>query len=473
MKIRYKFITGLIFILIVSMVIMNVAITNVLNSNMENGINNFLKQVMNSTHEYVKYTLVTNSTKDKKEALVEEGNYIIKYISLNYECKCDIRDINYKLIEGNVPEEFRSITKKSKEIVMDGKAVVDLKYKNNGVDAMLTYPIYIDNKYMGIVSIVKNYDTEYRNYKNTINIINIIELGTFIVIFIFLFLRTNKITGPITELTDAIKKLGYGDYDIYIAEHGKDEVAILAREFINMRDKIKEQIETIESEKNKVYKLEKGRKEFFNSVTHELKTPLTAISGYAELLLTGMVQDEEFDKRAIERIYSESDRLHNLVLELIDVSKGMCVIEEELKYIDIKELIIQCCNDMNIKANKYSLKIIQNINEGTVKAQQDKIRQVLINIIDNAIKYSYEGNEIYVNSYILDNKYVIEVINNSNPIPDEIFNNIFEPFIKSNNDNKDSRGLGLYLCNEIIKEHNGEITIENGSLIKVKITLII
>ncbi len=473
MKIRYKFITGLIFILIVSMVIMNVAITNVLNSNMENGINNFLKQVMNSTHEYVKYTLVTNSTKDKKEALVEEGNYIIKYISLNYECKCDIRDINYKLIEGNVPEEFRSITKKSKEIVMDGKAVVDLKYKNNGVDAMLTYPIYIDNKYMGIVSIVKNYDTEYRNYKNTINIINIIELGTFIVIFIFLFLRTNKITGPITELTDAIKKLGYGDYDIYIAEHGKDEVAILAREFINMRDKIKEQIETIESEKNKVYKLEKGRKEFFNSVTHELKTPLTAISGYAELLLTGMVQDEEFDKRAIERIYSESDRLHNLVLELIDVSKGMCVIEEELKYIDIKELIIQCCNDMNIKANKYSLKIIQNINEGTVKAQQDKIRQVLINIIDNAIKYSYGGNEIYVNSYILDNKYVIEVINNSDPIPDEIFNNIFEPFIKSNNDNKDSRGLGLYLCNEIIKEHNGEITIENGSLIKVKITLII
>lgn len=473
MKIRYKFITGLIFILIVSMVIMNVAITNVLNSNMENGINNFLKQVMNSTHEYVKYTLVTNSTKDKKEALVEEGNYIIKHISLNYECKCDIRDINYKLIEGNVPEEFRSITKKSKEIVMDGKAVVDLKYKNNGVDAMLTYPIYIDNKYMGIVSIVKNYDTEYRNYKNTINIINIIELGTFIVIFIFLFLRTNKITEPITELTDAIKKLGYGDYDIYIAEHGKDEVAILAREFINMRDKIKEQIETIESEKNKVYKLEKGRKEFFNSVTHELKTPLTAISGYAELLLTGMVQDEEFDKRAIERIYSESDRLHNLVLELIDVSKGMCVIEEELKYIDIKELIIQSCNDMNIKANKYSLKIIQNINEGTVKAQQDKIRQVLINIIDNGIKYSYGGNEIYVNSYILDNKYVIEVINNSNPIPDEIFDNIFEPFIKSDNDNKDSRGLGLYLCNEIIKEHNGEITIENGSLIKVKITLII
>jgi signal transduction histidine kinase len=453
------------------MIVMNVSITRVLSSNMENSINNFLKQVMNSTHEYVKYTVVTNSTKDKKEALVEEGNYIIKHISLNYDCKCDIRDTSYKLIEGNIPEEFRSISKKNKEIVMDGKAVVDLKYKNNGVDAMLTYPIYIDNKYMGIVSIVKNYDTEYRNYKNTINIINIIELGTFIIIFIFLYLRTDKITEPITELTDAIKKLGYGDYNIYIDEHGKDEVAILSKEFINMRDKIKEQIETIESEKRKVFKLEKGRREFFNSVTHELKTPLTAISGYAELLLTGMVQDEDFYKRAIERIYSESDRLHKLVLELIDVSKGMYVIKEELKDVDMKELITQSCNDMNIKANKYSLKIVQNISEGIVKVQQDKIRQVLINIIDNAIKYSSGGNEIFVNSFILDDKYIIEVINYSDPIPDEIFNNIFEPFIKSNDDNKDSRGLGLYLCNEIIKEHEGEITIENGSLVKVKISL--
>ncbi|EJP6473157.1 HAMP domain-containing histidine kinase [Clostridium botulinum] len=473
MKIRYKFITGLIFILIFSMIVMNVAITRVLSSNMENSINNFLKQVMNSTHEYVKYTVVTNSTKDKKEALVEEGNYIIKHISLNYDCKCDIRDTNYELIEGNIPEEFRSITQKSKNTVMDGKAVVDLKYKNSGVDAILTYPIYIDNKYMGIISIVKNYDTEYRNYKNTINIINIIELGTFIIIFIFLYLRTNKITEPITELTDAIKKLGYGDYNIYIDEHGKDEVAILSKEFINMRDKIKEQIETIQSEKRKVYKLEKGRREFFNSVTHELKTPLTAISGYAELLLTGMVQDEDFNKRAIERIYSESDRLHKLVLELIDVSKGMYVIKEELRDVDMKELISQSCNDMNIKANKYSLKIIQNISEGIVKVQQDKIRQVLINIIDNAIKYSSGGNDIYVNSFILDNKYVVEVINHSNPIPNEILNNIFEPFIKSNNDNKDSRGLGLYLCNEIIKEHEGEITIENGPLVKVKIDLMI
>ena len=472
MKIRYKFIAGLVFILIISLIVMNVAITNVLNSNMEKGINNSLRQVMNSTNEYIKYKLVANSTKDKKEALVEEGNYIIKYISLNYQCQCDITDVNSKLVEGNIDEEFRTVVKKSNDMVLQGKAVVDLKYRNNGVTAVLTYPVYIENNYVGFISIVKNYDADYATYRNTINIINIIEVGIFICIFMFLFLRANKITKPISKLTDAIIKLGDGEYSISIDGQGKDEVAILAREFIKMRDKIREQIETIKSEEEKVYKLESGRKDFFNSVTHELKTQLTAISGYAELLLTGMVEDKEFDKRAIERIYSESERLHKLVLELIEVSKGLYVIEEEFKEVDMQKLITQSCNDMNIKAEKYSLRIIQNIGYGIVKAQEDKIRQVIINIIDNAIKYSYGGNEICVNSYIMEERYFIEVINSSKLIPDEIINNIFEPFVKSTSETTvDSRGLGLYLCNEIIKEHEGEITIENGDLIKVKISL--
>lgn len=381
-------------------------------------------------------------------------------------------DTNYKLIEGNVDEEFKDVIKTSSEMAMEGKAIVDLKYKDSGVNAILTYPIYVGDKYEGIISIIKDFDSEYKTYKNTMNIINIIEGGIFIVIFLFLFLMTTRITRPISNLTDAIKKLGNGDYDISIDKHGRDEVAILAKEFINMKDKIKEQIETIEAEKDKVYKLEKGRREFFNSVTHELKTPLTAISGYAELLLAGMVEDEEFNKRAIERIYSESDRLHKLVLELIDVGKGLYVSKEEFKQVNMKKLITQSCNDMNIKASKYSLRIVKDTSEGIVIAQEDKIRQVMINVIDNAIKYSYGGSEIYVNTYIVDNKYHIEIINNSEPIPDEVFNSIFEPFIKnSKDDNRDSRGLGLYLCKEIVKEHEGEITIENGPLVKTKISL--
>lgn len=472
MKIRNKFISGLIFILIVSVIIMNVAITKVLKVNMERGINNSLKQVMNSTHEYIRYKLLTNTSKNKEESLIEEGSYIVKYITLNYQCTIDITDMQGKLIVGNMEEEFKNVVKNSNTMAMEGKGIVDLNYKDSGINAALTYPIFINDNYIGIVNIIKNFDSEYITYRNTMGFINIVEGGIFAVIFMFLFLMTTRITKPITALTNAVKMLGDGDYDVPINQHGKDEVAILAQEFISMKNKIREQIETIESEKDKVFKLEKGRREFFNSVTHELKTPLTAISGYAELLLTGMVEDKKFDKRAIERIYSESDRLHKLVLELIEVSKGIYVVKEEVKEVDMKKLITQSCNDMSIKASKYSLTIVQSISEGTIKAQEDRIRQVMINLIDNAIKYSVNGKEIYVNSHLGKNKYYIEVINKSTLIPEEIFNNIFEPFVKINEaNNKESRGLGLYLCNEIIKEHGGDIIIENGELVKVRVTL--
>lgn len=472
MKIRNKFISGLIFILIVSVIIMNVAITKILKVNMESGINNSLKQVMNSTHEYIRYKLLTNTSKNKEESLIEEGSYIVKYIALNYQCTVDITDMQGELIVGNMEEKSKSVVKNSNIMAMEGKGIVDLNYKDGGINATLTYPIFINDNYIGIVNISKKFDSEYITYRNTMELINIIESGIFAAIFIFLFGMTTKITKPITALTNAIIKLGNGDYDVPINQHGKDEVAILAQEFISMKNKIREQIETIESEKDKVFKLEKGRREFFNSVTHELKTPLTAISGYAELLLTGMVEDKAFDKRAIERIYSESDRLHKLVLELIEVSKGLYVVKEEVKEVDMKKLISQSCNDMSIKAGKYSLTIVQNTSEGVIKAQEDRIRQVMINIIDNAIKYNVNGKEIYVSSYWVQGKYYIEVINHSNPIPEEIVKNIFEPFVKlSEVNNKESRGLGLYLCNEIVKEHGGEIIIENGELVKIGVIL--
>jgi signal transduction histidine kinase len=273
-------------------------------------------------------------------------------------------------------------------------------------------------------------------------------------------------------LTEATKKFSIGEYNIDVNQKGKDEVAILSREFAMMGNKIKEQIEAINAEKAKVDMMEKSRREFFNSVTHELKTPLTAISGYAQLLLSDMVRDKDFDKRALERIYAESERLYNLVLDLIDVSKGLYTANEDFTEVDIKKLITQICTDMNFKAKRYSLNIVNNLCEGTVKVQESKIRQVIINVLDNAIKYSTNGKDIYVNSSISDNKYIIEIVNTSTPIPQDIYENIFEPFVKSkSNSIADSRGMGLFLCKEILNDHDGEISIKNGEIIKVTIAL--
>lgn len=472
MKIKVKFTLALSIILIVLAVTINVLIRQVLISNMENNINASLKSVMNTTREYVKYRLVIKGLEVNEQGINEEAINIVKYISLNYQCDSQITDMKGNVVENSGNEGFEEVIKQGIDRAIEGKAVVNLKYRDNNIYGILTYPLYINDDYLGIVTINKDYKHVYSSYERAINFTTLVEVVVFLIVFVLIFLIISKITKPITKLTEAVKQVGEGNYDISINIQSKDEVGILSNEFIKMKDKIQNQIQDIKLQKEKVEKLEVSRREFFNNVTHELKTPLTAISGYAEMLKDDLVKDEEFNKRAMERIYSESERLHQLVLELIDVSKGLSNVEEERKDIDMKVLLTEICDDMNIKAKKYSVEICTDIKEGKILGQNNRIRELIINVIDNAIKYSNNDEKIIVNGEERDNYYNIEVINKGEPIPEELYNHIFEPFVKSKESvEQQSRGLGLYICSEILKEHSGYISIENGQLIKVIIKI--
>lgn len=452
--------------------LLNIMIRQVLISNMENSIKTSLEEIMRSTREYVKYRLAISNSFSDRDGFKHDASYIAKYVALNNESECKLLDMQGSLIysEGNsLSEEITSDNIKKAE---KGQAVVDLKYSGSDAHGILAFPIYINSNYVGIIVLDKSYSDSYITYKKTIQFITLGELLVFFFIFILTFIMTSKITKPITVLTKAVKQVGQGNYNVQLKAKGKDEIGILSKEFINMKDKINEQIQTIKLEKEKVEKLEKGRRSFFNNVTHELKTPLTAISGYAEMLLEGIVVDEDFKRRANERIYLESERLHKLVLELISVAKGISSLEEEKKPIDMHKLLNEICDDMNIKAGKYSMTINRKIEAGYIFGQPDRIRQVIINIIDNAIKYSVNGEFIDLKAYISEGNYNIEVENKAEPIPDEIFKNIFDPFVKrGGNKEEQSRGLGLYICSEIIKEHGGVINLENGEIIKTKVKI--
>jgi len=282
----------------------------------------------------------------------------------------------------------------------------------------------------------------------------------------------SKLITPIYVLTKDIKKVSEGNYTNTITIKGNDEISILSKEFVKMKMKIKDQIDTITKEKEKVMKLEKIRTQFFNNVTHELKTPLTGISCYAQILLDEFDSEDEFKNRAINRIYMESERLHNLVLDLIDISKGMSITEAESEEINMKKLLNEICDDMEIKACKHSLKLYRYIDNGYITGISNRVRQVLINIIDNAIKYSHINEDINITTSNKDGFYTIEVSNKGDMIPTEIHENIFEPFVRCKNSRElHSNGLGLYICNEIIKKHNGVITINNGEIITVIIKI--
>lgn len=471
-SVRFKFILGLSMIFIISAVALNLLIRQVFETNLENTIKNSMKDTMKNSREYLRYNMKSkNSYEDEKSFYTRMRNLLNNSV-LTYNYEFEIRNPDGKVMESNMSLDSSELTEKGSKSALKGEAVINLKYNSDNVQAVLSYPLYYEDKCLGVINISQNYDNIYLENKRIIDVITVIEFAVFIVIFILSYLFTSKIIRPIIVLTKQIKKIEDGDYEINLDIKNKDEIGLLLNEFINMKDKIKNQIQTISMEKDKVLKLEEGRREFFNNVTHELKTPLTAISGYAQILLDKNVEDKEFKDRAVQRIYLESERLHSLVLDLINVSKGLSFLEEDKKNIEMKSLLEDICNDMSIKAKKYSIDILVNIEEGFIIGQENKIKQLIINLLDNAIKYSSSEESININAFNEDKTYTIQILNKSNPIPCDIYNSIFEPFVKGNNTiEAGSSGLGLYICSEIVKEHNGQIFIENGNEVKVTVKI--
>lgn len=471
MKIKYKITVGILVILIILGMIMNFSISSILKRDMECNITNSLEEIMKSTREAIKYRLTIDPSVNKKKLLLQEAEYLNNYISLNYESNSKIIGLDNQVYISNINNDINNVENLFLRAV-EGEVVVNLNYTDKGLDGYLTYLIFINRESLGVLHLEKNFDDIYIQYQKTLTFMRIIVIVIFLFILILSYLIASKVTYPITLLIKGIKDVGDGNYGDPILYKGNDEIAIVTKEFNNMNSKIQQQITTIKSEKEKVETLENSRKQFFDNVTHEIKTPLTAIIGYAEMIKDNIVDSEEFKQKSIERIYSESRRLNLLVLDLINISKGLSAVNENKVNIDVSNVLNQICDDMQIKANKYGININRNINDGFIYGRVNKIRELIINILDNAIKYLRNSNEIYIKSEVKENYYNIQVINSAEIIPEEIYKSIFEPFIRNNNyKDEDSRGLGLYLCSEIVKDHDGEISIDNGEQIIVNIKL--
>lgn len=472
MKIKYKFLIGISLIVLLCGLALNISIRVVLIKNMEASVTLDLKQLMYTTRQSIKYRLTSDELGVGEGTLENQGSYLTRNISSTFQCTVQLQSYTGQILSDNTKEDFKGVLEKGTLAAKEGNAVVNLRYSGREFYGILSYPIYINGKNFGILNLVKDFTDSYDNIRSIIILITVLEAVIFISILIFAYFLISRITKPIIKLTKGVKEVGHGDYSFSMDIKGEDEISVLLKEFINMKEMIKNQIRTIKEEKEKVENLVKGRKNFFDNVTHEMKTPLTAISGYAEMLLEERVEDEDFNKRALQRIYLESERLHSLIIDLIKVSKGLSYTKEDMKEIQLKALVEEICGDMTIKGRKYGIDILTKVEEGNILGQENRIREVIINIIDNGIKYSREGTTIEVKGKASGDRYLLQVETLSGVIPRSIYENIFEPFVKSDKfTESESRGLGLYLSSEIMKDHGGTIEIINGERVKVQITL--
>ena len=233
----------------------------------------------------------------------------------------------------------------------------------------------------------------------------------------------------------------------------------------------------------KLKKLENIRRDFIANVSHELRTPITSIKGYTETLIDGALDNREKAEQFINTILNQANRLNSIIEDLLSLSrleqesKESELVTEESKIIDIIKSAIQLCS---IKAESAKVETeFSCLEDIKMSVNSSLIEQVIVNLVDNAIKYSPEGNKVLIEALSKNNELIIKVTDNGCGIPKEHLPRIFERFYrvdKARSRKLGGTGLGLAIVKHICQAHGGYAKVDStlgvGSTFSIHLPLI-
>lgn len=413
----------------------NTSINNIENTTFDEKISNILdKQTVGGSLKYA--TQVIN--KDKY--------IIIDQYGIKKHEKIDAEDVN-KALQG----------------VKDLYPIAHRIESTNEHVMSISVPIKINNVIEGAI----RYTVSLTEIDATIFklALGLMLAGIFILIIaISLSLRfAETIIQPLIELKEFANELAHGNFSIKLKDTiiSDDEIGDLAKTFVYMAAEID--------------KSEKLKEEFISSISHELRTPLTSIKGWSETLGYEGITRNELDL-GLGIIQDETERLIKLVEELLDFSRlASDRIKLKIDTVDIKKLAIGVVNQLKVKSNEKNIKLnveFENDNIDLIQGDKDRLRQVLINLIQNSIKFTDEGGFINIKVSQGEEYTTIKVVDNGEGIEKENLEKVLDKFFQEDY-NKAGSGLGLAISNEIVKLHGGKMTLNSkkgvGTSITVKI----
>ena len=263
-------------------------------------------------------------------------------------------------------------------------------------------------------------------------------------------LYTRGIIRPLTVITHAAEKMSKGELSARASVTGVNEVRQLAGAFNVMAAKLE--------------KVEEGRKEFVSNVSHELRSPVTSIHGFVEGMLDGTIPQEEYP-RYLQIVYDETNRMKRLIADLLQLSR-MDNGVEKLQWSDfdinelIRRLLIGRMNDIEQKS--LDLQLDFAVDPCMVHADSDRISQVVLNIVDNALKYISQNGHLTIRTQLMQNSIVaVEIKNDGEPIAAQDRAHVFERFYMAEKAHTSGKGtgLGLSICKQIMEMHGQTIEV--------------
>jgi signal transduction histidine kinase len=263
------------------------------------------------------------------------------------------------------------------------------------------------------------------------------------------FVLARSVYIPIRRISEAADWIAQGDYDQEVPIKGDKEVKGLASGFNQMAKQVKQSQQTL--------------RDFVANVSHELRSPLTSIKGFAQAILDGTVKDEESQNKAASIIEDEAKRMIRLVDDLLELSKlesGQITMVREA--VDIKELLEHCHDILAMRAEEKGLELtLETQMLSAANGDIDRLEQVFNNLLDNALKHTPAGGKVNIMAQQPAANFIEITVSDTGPgIQPEELRHVFERFYRvDTSGTKTGTGLGLAIAKEIVKAHDGNIAV--------------
>ena len=293
------------------------------------------------------------------------------------------------------------------------------------------------------------------------SIVAIVGLGVLLVIVAVSIIISRRITKSMAQIAQGVEQIRSGDLDAQLVVSSNDEIGLVAKAINELVQKLKSDIVQLK-------KLEQVRSQFLGNVSHELRTPIFAVQGYLETLLNGAMDDPSVNRSFLEKAQSNLSRLNALLEDLINISQiESGEMKMSLRYFRVNEFLESVGKDYEslAAARNITLKLLLSTkNDDEVFGDKDRLRQVLNNLISNAINYNKPGGEVMITSEKEEHGIQMSIKDTGVGIPSEHLSRIFERFYRVDSDRSRTlggTGLGLAIVKHIVEAHGSQIQAES------------
>jgi signal transduction histidine kinase len=312
-------------------------------------------------------------------------------------------------------------------------------------------PAIHENTFYGGVYVLSSIESMDQSVKKVRNLLILSGIGSFSLALGFTYVVSKKISNPLVQIEKATRRIAKGDLETRIQIPSKDEIGSLAYAINDLAKDLQRYRDT--------------RREFFANISHELRTPITYLEGYAQILKNEVYQSEEEKRQYLDIIHQESIHLTRMIEDLFDISK----MEEgkmdlNFEWIDLTEVVENVVRKGSLKAKEKGIDIRVHIQEGLSWVYGDGLRmeQIFTNLLNNAIRYTDQGSISVHMSRADEDQVLIEIEDTGIGIPENELPYIFERFYrveKSRSRQYGGTGLGLAIVKNLVELQGGEIQV--------------